>query len=156
MAEDLLDLARLESGHLAVDPVDTDLCIIIGEAVRAYAARAGDKHITMTMELPGRLGLHADPGRLRRAAASLDDNGQTITWTVADTGIGVPRGERRRLFRRFYRASTALNKRIPGTGVGLVITRTIVERHHGTITLAEHTGPGTTFAVRLPTTSPVV
>jgi PAS domain S-box-containing protein len=175
MAEDLLDLARLESGHLAVDPIDTDLCTIIGDAVQGYAARASDKHITMTTELPGRLGLHADPGRLRQVAdnllsnaikytpaggtitvaASSDDNGQTITWTVADTGIGVPPGERRRLFRRFYRASTALNRRIPGTGLGLVITRTIVERHHGSITLADHTGPGTTFAVRLPTTPPI-
>jgi PAS domain S-box-containing protein len=176
MAEDLLDLARLESGHLAVDPIDTDLCAIISEAVRAYAVRAADKQIAMTTELPGQLGLHADPGRLRQVAdnllsnaikytpaggtitvaASLDDNGQTITWTVADNGIGVPPGERRRLFRRFYRASTALNRRIPGTGLGLVITRTIVERHHGTINLADHAGPGTTFAVRLPTTSPVV
>jgi signal transduction histidine kinase len=175
MAEDLLDLARLESGHLAVDPIDTDLCAIIGEAVRAYGTRASGKQITMTTDLPGRLGLYADPGRLRQVAdnllsnaikytpaggtitvaASLDDNGQTITWTVADTGIGVPPGERRRLFRRFYRASTALNRRIPGTGLGLVITRTIVERHHGTINLADHTGPGTTFAVRLPTTSPL-
>lgn len=62
--------------------------------------------------------------------------------------------ERDRLFRRFYRASTALDQRIPGTGLGLVITRTIIDRHHGTITLADHTGPGTTFTIRLPTKPP--
>jgi signal transduction histidine kinase len=50
---------------------------------------------------------------------------------------------------------TALDKRIPGTGLGLVITRTIVERHHGTIALVDHTGPGTTFVVRLPAPPPV-
>jgi signal transduction histidine kinase len=50
----------------------------------------------------------------------------------------------------FYRASTALDRRIPGTGLGLVIIRAIIERHHGTITLAEHPGPGTTFTIRLP------
>ncbi|GIM92790.1 sensor histidine kinase [Paractinoplanes toevensis] len=172
MAEDLLDLARLESGHLAVELVNTELCAIIGESVQANTAPAVGKQLTMTVRLPERLDLHADPNRLRQVAdnlltnaikytpaggeititAGLDHTGQMITWTVADTGIGVPPEEQPRLFRRFYRASTALDKRIPGTGLGLVITRGIVERHHGTITLAEHTGPGTTFVVRLPTT----
>jgi PAS domain S-box-containing protein len=173
MAEDLLDLARLESGHLAVHPVDTDLCATIDEAVRSNTTAAAGKQLTVTVRLPERLDLHADPSRLRQVAdnlltnaikytpaggtititAGLDDTGQMITWTVADTGIGVPLDEQHRLFHRFYRASTALNKRIPGTGLGLVITRTIVERHHGTIALAHHTGPGTTFVIRLPTTA---
>jgi PAS domain S-box-containing protein len=175
MAEDLLDLARLESGHLAVNPIDTDLRDIIGQAVQANTALATGKQLTVTMQLADRLDLHADPTRLRQVAdnlisnaikytpaggtitiaAGLDDTGQTITWTVADTGIGIPAADRLRLFRRFYRASTALDKCIPGTGLGLVITRTIVERHHGTITLADHTGPGTTFVVRLPSTAPI-
>ncbi|GID62405.1 hypothetical protein Acy02nite_02860 [Actinoplanes cyaneus] len=170
MADDLLDLASLESGNLATDPVDTDLCAIIGDAVQACTASAAAKQLTVTVRLPHRLDLHADPNRLRQVAdnllsnaikytpaggtititAGLDDTARTIVWSVADTGIGIPRTERPRLFRRFYRASTALGKRIPGTGLGLVITRTIVERHHGAITLAEHTGPGTTFVVRLP------
>ncbi|MEV6598843.1 ATP-binding protein [Actinoplanes sp. NPDC051346] len=84
-----------------------------------------------------------------------DRTQETITWTVSDTGIGIPAAERPRLFRRFYRASTALDKRIPGTGLGLVITRTIVERHHGSIELAAHTGPGTTFKICLPVSTPV-
>ncbi|MGX6604615.1 ATP-binding protein [Micromonosporaceae bacterium Da 78-11] len=171
MAEDLLDLSRLESGQLAVNPVDTDLCTLIDESVQANTAPALVKQLTVSVQLPERLTLHADPTRLRQVAdnllsnaikytpaggtitiiAGFDDTGQTITWTVADTGIGVPADERPRLFHRFYRASTALNKRIPGTGLGLVITRSIVERHHGTITLADNTGPGTTFVVRLPT-----
>jgi PAS domain S-box-containing protein len=170
MADDLLDLAGLESGHLAADPVDTDLCAIIGEAVHASTASAAAKQLTVTVQLPERLDLHADPHRLRQVAdnllsnavkytpaggtititTALDDTSQTITWTVTDTGIGIPRAEQPRLFRRFSRASTALDKRIPGTGLGLIITRTIIERHHGTITLAEHTGPGSTFLVRLP------
>jgi signal transduction histidine kinase len=87
-------------------------------------------------------------------AAPDDNGGRTVTWTVADTGIGIPEAERPRLFRRFYRASTALHRRIPGTGLGLVISRAIIERHHGTITVADHTGPGTTFVIRLPTKPP--
>ncbi|MFC7534531.1 ATP-binding protein [Actinoplanes sp. GCM10030250] len=170
MAEDLLDLARLESGHLAINPTSTDLCEIINQALLAAAQPPG-KDLTITAQLPQNLPLHADPGRLRQVAdnllsnaikytptggtititATADDSGRTITWTVTDTGIGIPAAERPRLFRRFYRASTALDRRIPGTGLGLVIARTIIERHHGTITLADHTGPGTTFTIELPT-----
>jgi signal transduction histidine kinase len=73
---------------------------------------------------------------------------------VADTGIGIPAAERPRMFRRFYRASTALDQRIPGTGLGLVITRTIIERHHSTINLVDQPGPGTTFRIRLPAKQP--
>ncbi|MBG0567996.1 sensor histidine kinase [Actinoplanes aureus] len=169
MAEDLLDLARLESGHLAINATATDLCTVIEQAVHA-ATPAEDKQLTIALHLPEQLELYADPHRLRQVAdnlignaikytpaggtititASSDDVEQNIRWTVADTGIGIPAAERPRLFRRFYRASTALDLRIPGTGLGLVITRAIVERHHGTITLAEHHGPGTTFTVDLP------
>jgi signal transduction histidine kinase len=89
--------------------------------------------------------------------AGLDPAGQTITWTVSDTGIGIPPAEPPRLFRRFYRASTAVDQRIPGTGLGLVVTRTIIERHHGTIAVTDHTHhnrPGSTFTIELPTKPP--
>ncbi len=170
MAEDLLDLARLESGHLAVDPTATDLCTIIDQAVRAVVPQTTDKQLTVKLLIPERLELYADPHRLRQVADNLlsnaikytpaggtititaapDDTGQAITWTTSDTGIGIPQAERPRLFRRFYRASTALDRSIPGTGLGLVITRTIIERHHGTIALADHDGPGATFTIELP------
>ncbi|MBW6439758.1 PAS domain S-box protein [Actinoplanes hulinensis] len=170
MADDLLDLARLESGHLAINPTSTDLCAIIRQVVDAAASPAAGKGLTITTQLPEQLELHADPDRLRQVAdnlvsnavkytpaygtititAALDDTGRTITWSVADTGIGIPAAERPRLFRRFYRASSALDRCIPGTGLGLVIARTIIERHQGTITLNDHDGPGTTFTIELP------
>jgi signal transduction histidine kinase len=172
MASDLLDLARLESGHLAIDPGSTDLAAVIAQAVPAAKA-AADKQLTVTVETDHTLPLYADTDRLRQVADNLlgnaikytpaggtisitahPDGDDAITWTVADTGIGIPAAERPRLFRRFYRASTALQHRIPGTGLGLVVTRAIVERHHGSITLAEHHGPGTTFVIRLPTKPP--
>ncbi|MFF5079423.1 sensor histidine kinase [Actinoplanes sp. NPDC000266] len=78
----------------------------------------------------------------------------SVTWTVTDTGIGIPQVERPHLFRRFYRASTALDRRIPGTGLGLVITRTIIERHHGSIALSDTSGPGSCFTVQLPRSKP--
>lgn len=169
MAEDLLDLARLESGHLAVQPEPTDLCAVIEHCVQAFHTTAAAKDLTVTVHTPRGLHLHADPHRLRQVADNLlgnaikytpargtititatNDTDEHIMWTVSDTGIGIPETERPRLFRRFYRASTALDRRIPGTGLGLVITRAIIERHHGTIHVTPHQGPGTTFTIRLP------
>jgi PAS domain S-box-containing protein len=174
MAEDLLDLARLESGHLVLEPADTDLCAILREAVHSVTPAADGKKQTLLTHLPDRLALRADPHRLRQVADNLlsnavkytpaggvititaesDDAHAQIVWTVADTGIGIPAADRPHLFHRFYRASTAVERRIPGTGLGLVITRTIIERHHGTITLAALEACGTTFVIRLPTTPP--
>lgn len=174
MAEDLLDLARLESGNLALQPDDTDLCTIIREAVQAAAPHAEQKKLLIDADLPARLDLRADPHRLRQVAdnllsnaikytppgglvtvtATADDLSNDILWTVADTGIGIPEAERPKLFRRFYRASTAVAGQIPGTGLGLVIIRTIIERHCGSITLADTGGCGTTFAITLPRRGP--
>jgi signal transduction histidine kinase len=177
-AGDLLDLARLESGHLAIDPAPTDLAVIIGAAVQAAAAQTAGKNLTVIVDAPARLNLYADGSRLQQVAdnllsnavkytpaggaititATLDahDGGQAwITWTVADTGIGIPAVDRPHLFRRFYRVSTALDRCIPGTGLGLVITRAIIERHGGTIILADHDGPGTTFSIRIPAKPPL-
>ncbi|BFU43512.1 ATP-binding protein [Krasilnikovia sp. MM14-A1004] len=175
MANDLLDLARLESGHLAIHPAPTDLAEIIAHTVEALGTQAAGKNLTVSVDAPTHLELYADGSRLQQVADNLisnavkytpvggaititahaddepdDPDPPWITWSVSDTGIGVPRDERAHLFRRFYRTSTAVNQRIPGTGLGLVITRTIVERHGGTITLADHSGPGTTFRIRLP------
>jgi signal transduction histidine kinase len=170
MTDDLLDLARLESGHLCVRPTACDLRPIIDHAVEALRLPIQDRNLHVTIRVPADLPLHADPDRLQQVADNLlsnavkytpaggaitvtaarDDVRQVITWTVSDTGIGIPPAERPRLFRRFYRASTALDRRIPGTGLGLVITRAIIERHHGTITLGDHPCPGTTFVIELP------
>jgi PAS domain S-box-containing protein len=173
MAEDLLDLGRLESGHLAIDPVATDLSDIITAAVHDATTTTAAKHLNISIDVPVHLPLCADPNRLRQVADNLisnaikytphggtiritagTDGADAIRWEVADTGIGIPAAERPRLFRRFYRASTALDRRIPGTGLGLVITRAIIDRHHGSITVTDHPGPGTTFTIRLPAKHP--
>ena len=175
MAEDLLDLARLEGGQLALTPTPTDLRTILDDAVHALRHQCRDKHLEVAVHAPDRLPLHADPHRLRQVADNLlsnaikytpaggqititatTDSHDWITWTITDTGIGIPAAERPRLFRRFYRASTALDRSIPGTGLGLVITRTVIDHHHGTIALADHPGPGTTFTVRLPVKPPTL
>ncbi|MEV4281503.1 ATP-binding protein [Actinoplanes xinjiangensis] len=170
IAEDLLDLARLESGTLALHLEDVDLAAVIHEAVQATRPGADDKQQHLNVDVPEHVTVHGDPYRLRQVADNLLSNAvkytpsggtitvtvhvapDRITWTVADDGIGIPAADRPHLFRRFYRASSAVERRIPGTGLGLVITRTILERHHGTIALDTTTrSRGTTFVIHLPT-----
>jgi PAS domain S-box-containing protein len=170
MAGDLLDLARLESGHLAVRREPGDLSEILRQVVESISPGAAEKDLSVSVDVPDRLELHVDSARIRQVAENLLSNavkytpeggavrvsagfaagGSEVHWQVSDTGIGIPVAERSRLFRRFYRASTAVDRRIPGTGLGLVIARTIVERHHGSIAVVDHPGPGSTFEIRMP------
>ena len=69
---------------------------------------------------------------------------------MRDTGIGIPEDEQDRLFERFFRSSTATERAIPGVGLGLTISRAIVEAHGGTIAFESEEGRGTTFTVELP------
>ena len=77
-------------------------------------------------------------------------DGDMAVLEVADTGIGIPEGEQDRLFQRFFRSSIATEQAIPGTGLGLVISRAIVEAHGGTIGVTSQAGSGTCFRVELP------
>ena len=169
LVEKLLDLASLESGHaqLTVEPVD--LTELIGEAVDAAEAEAAARGITVRAELTGDLTVPGDRLRLRQMTDALlsnaikfsrpdstvavslgDEHGESAILTVADNGAGVAPAEQPRLFRRLYRGGNARHTGIPGAGLGLALCRVVVERHHGSITLASHESTGTTVTVRLP------
>jgi signal transduction histidine kinase len=76
--------------------------------------------------------------------------GDKALLEVRDSGIGIPDEEQDRLFQRFFRSSTATERAIPGVGLGLTISRAIVEAHGGTIGFESEEGRGTTFRVELP------
>jgi signal transduction histidine kinase len=77
-------------------------------------------------------------------------DGDCAVIEVIDTGIGIPEAEQSRLFQRFFRSSTATEQAIPGTGLGLVISRAIAEAHGGNISVRSAPGEGTSFRVELP------
>jgi signal transduction histidine kinase len=82
---------------------------------------------------------------------SLSPVNGVVRLEVSDTGIGIAPAEQKRLFERFFRASTASDQQIPGTGLGLYIARAIVEAHGGSIAVRSELGEGTSFCVELPT-----
>ena len=78
-----------------------------------------------------------------------EENGSAVL-EVEDSGLGIPEAEQAQLFERFFRSSTATTQAIPGTGLGLTITKAIVERHGGLIEVESAEDLGTTVRVRLP------
>jgi signal transduction histidine kinase len=76
--------------------------------------------------------------------------GGGVSVEVSDTGIGIPEADRERLFERFFRSQAVLERHIPGTGLGLYISKAIVDAHGGRIAVRSQPGAGTTFLVELP------
>jgi two-component system, OmpR family, phosphate regulon sensor histidine kinase PhoR len=170
---DLFTLSKLESG--AFEPVfqPVDLAGLLADSLAAIRPSAAAAKLTLCFPEPtGRLVVNGDPGQLDQVMANLlsnavkytpagggvevtvTANGQWAVVRVADTGIGIPERDQKQLFTRFARASNAAARRIPGTGLGLVIVRMIVVNHGGGVELESTEGAGTTVAVRLPLAAP--
>ncbi|MBG0817684.1 ATP-binding protein [Planomonospora sp. ID82291] len=172
LVDDLLDLARFDAGRVGIDLREVSLARLVRTAVDDHRPATAVKRLTVTADVVGGLSVRADPVRLRQALDNLLSNairytpvGGSVTVTaegkgdetiisVADTGIGVPAEEYPRLFDRFFRASTAQEAGVEGTGLGLAVTRAIVEAHGGSVAAAPRKGGGTVFTVRLPAADP--
>ncbi|HWS31670.1 MAG TPA: ATP-binding protein [Actinoplanes sp.] len=170
IADTLLDLAGLDSGHLELDIHEVDLVALVSDAVTTLR-HTGDR-LTLVSELPAELHLPADAGRLRQVVDDLLSNavrysppGSPVHVTlraedtvadlcIADSGIGMPVGEYARVFDRFFRGSNVRHHGTTGSGLGLSLARAIVLLHGGTIKLSENSPAGTVVCVRLPLSGP--
>ncbi len=169
LVADLLTASRADQGRLGLDLRPVQLGPLVqarAEAIRPLAdAQRLDLRVECDSGLPD---VEADPDRIEQVLENLLSNavkytpaGGRVTLAasagdgvlrleVSDTGIGIPAGEQDRLFERFFRASSAAQARIPGIGLGLSITKALVEGHGGTIAVTSIPGSGSRFAVELP------
>jgi len=168
LVDDLLLVAQLEAGQLEVRPRELDLATVARQAVAEAQPRAAENGITLTYDAEGAVLLEADKGRMFRILDNLLSNAIKFTpaggdvqvsvshadgvaWLeVADTGIGIAADDQERLFERFFRTSTAVERHFPGAGLGLYIAQAIVEAHGGSITVSSEPDEGTSFSVALP------
>lgn len=174
MVNELLDLARIESGQLQMATRPVNLGDILGDVYRSQLPRARAKSIDLTLESPADLSLSGDPDRLSQIFTNLADNalaytpggghvrligradGNWVEGIVTDDGPGIPEEELPRIFERFYRLekSRARGEDGRGAGLGLAIVAELVAAHGGRISVSSEVGRGTAFVVRLPTNAP--
>ena len=164
---DLLLVAETDAGHLRLDLRDLDLQALVDESVEAARAAADRKSVELRASAaPARLS--GDPLRLAQMLDNLLSNAIKFTpaggsvsvstavqdtqvvLEVADSGVGIAPGDRHQIFERFYRARSSTKQPVGGAGLGLAITKAIVEAHGGSIAVESELGLGTTFRVRLP------
>jgi two-component system, sensor histidine kinase and response regulator len=165
---DLLFLSQMQSGMLALEVRGTDLAGLAAEAVEEARPEAERKHIELTLSAATVSDLAVDPTRMAQLLGNLISNavkftpedgkvevtlaveGNEAVLSVSDTGIGIPAADRERIFERFFRTEAVTQRVIPGSGLGLTISKAIVDAHQGTITVRSHEDHGSTFTVRLP------
>jgi len=169
IVQDLLTLSRLDSGRAEIKMVRFPLLEALESVCRAVELEAQRRGHTLVRSYGRSLPMiTGDRSRLEQVMMNVVGNsikytpdGGTITvdagmrggkvWIeVSDTGIGIPPKDRERIFDRFYRVDKARSRESGGTGLGLSIAREIVLRHHGSIGLTDHEGPGTTVRIVLP------
>lgn len=174
LVNDLLDIARLESGPPEMAREKVDLCQIVGDACAEYerAGAAAERCVAVRFgdgEESAALFVEGDAARLRQVVNNLLSNavkyspaGETVTAecavvgrevvvSVRDHGPGIPPAAQVQLFQKFYRVDSSLTRLVGGTGLGLAIAKAIVEQHHGRIWVESEHGVGSTFRFALPT-----
>ncbi|MGC8781620.1 MAG: sensor histidine kinase, partial [Anaerolineae bacterium] len=169
LVNDLLDITRLESGQIRLEPEPIEVGELIAETLDSLASLAADKQISLTWSLAEpTIEIVADRNRLRQVLVNLVGNAvkfsephQTVTVTagrtdgkvriaVIDQGPGIAPQDLPRLFSKFFQAEKPFTRSAGGAGLGLYISKQIVEAHGGEIGVESKLGEGSTFFFILP------
>ena len=169
LVDDLLTLVAIEESGLAIRSAEIDLERVVRDAVEAARPRAEENALDLTLETPGSaVPMYGDRDRLGQAADNLLSNAIKFTprggrvrvvlrasdtsaeIDVVDSGPGIGVQDPDQLFERLFRASPAVERQMPGAGLGLTIALAIVEAHAGTIEVVSSTERGTTFRMTFP------
>ena len=172
LVADLLDVASAADGHVQMVMGTVPLHDLVAESVAELQVFAGDQGLEIITDLEECPPIEADAHRLGQVVENLLTNAikyaggssqvrvrvhpaeDGVRLVVSDDGIGMSRDELDQAFSQFFRSPTLEDQSIAGVGLGLSITRSIVERHGGRIRLESSPGRGTTAVVDLPATGP--
>jgi two-component system sensor histidine kinase/response regulator len=169
LIDDILDLSKIEADKFELETIDFDLRALVESAADALAPRASFKGLELACLIHHGVPtfLRGDPGRLRQILVNLGGNaikftekgevvigvelkketedGATLLFSVTDTGIGIPKDKQTKIFESFTQADGSTTRKYGGTGLGLFISRRLVELMDGKIGLESQPGKGSCF-----------
>jgi two-component system phosphate regulon sensor histidine kinase PhoR len=173
LTEDLLMLSKMDADRLELEIRRVSVAQLIESCMETSRHRAAEKEIAISVQpLNGVPDVAGDRRRLAEVLQNLLDNATQYTlargqiavsaeardaevvFTVADTGIGIPKADQPRIFERFYRVDAARSRELGGTGLGLSIAKHIVEVHGGRIWVESEVGRGSQFHFSIPIFDP--
>lgn len=170
MVSELLDFQKVDQTKKIVHSQQVELSVFLHQQVDKFLVSANEKHILLSLVtcqpcsfstdismmnlifenlLSNAIKYTGNGGRVT-VSASVDKAGKQVEIQVSDTGMGIPKSETKHIFQSFYRASNAVNSQEMGSGLGLMLTRQLVQKLGGKLTFDSEEGKGTTFVVALP------
>lgn len=172
LLDDLLDSARIEAGRMELELIPFDLRSLLGQTTRMLSIRAGEKGLSFRCRMPDEMpvAVVGDGTRLQQILMNLAGNAIKFTergeveislrafphddrialeFSVRDTGIGIPSSRVEHIFEPFTQADASMNRRFGGTGLGLPISRSLVEMMGGGIRVESELGKGSTFHFKI-------
>jgi PAS domain S-box-containing protein len=167
---DILDIAKIESGRFELAECEIAVAALVEPCIRLVKNRADEQKVALEMSIPGDLPrLRCDQRKFKQAVINLLSNavkftppggsvrvtaervpGQGMTIAVADTGIGIDAKILPHICNAFVQADSGLNRKFEGTGLGLTLTKAIVELHGAILSISSELGAGTTVQIKLP------
>jgi signal transduction histidine kinase/DNA-binding response OmpR family regulator len=168
LINDVLDLSKIEAGRMELHPEPFELGHVVEQVRATVEPLAAQKGITVSTDLGGAGGVFADEGKVKQVLYNLLSNAikftpaggrvvvtarrgvQTVQLTVSDTGIGIAPADQARLFREFEQLDSGPGRRFEGTGLGLALSRRLVELHGGRLWVESAPGEGSQFHFTVP------
>jgi signal transduction histidine kinase/CheY-like chemotaxis protein len=171
LVSDLLDLAKVEAGKIVVRPTEFDVTHLFGALRGMLRPLLVNESVALVFEEPEeRIVLHTDEAKVSqilrnfisnalkftergevRVSAQPDATGEAITFTVADTGIGIASDDLETIFQEFTQIDSAIQRRVQGTGLGLPLCRKLAELLGGNAWASSEVGAGSRFTAVIPT-----
>lgn len=164
---ELLDFQKSERNKLGVAVAEFDLVHLLAQIIEDFKPLSEQKNIEVITDAPESLMIWADKVQIGRVFTNILSNaikynhengevkvivsetGDTVNVEIRDTGLGIPKGQIDQIFTRFHRADNALNENIRGTGIGLMLSKRIVELHKGRISVESEENKGSAFIISL-------
>ena len=167
LIKELSDLSIVEDDEIKLDADNVDLSLILNDITDGYEPMFVEKNIKLNKNIQDNIIIVGDVDYLKRIFANIlsnafkytNENGTVnvslsqiknkIRISVSDTGIGIPKEDLNHIFERFYRSDLSRARETGGTGIGLTITKALVEAHGGTIKIDSEVGKGTDVIIEL-------